>query len=381
MPTTPWVFLLNGVTDVTSSILSASITQGREKYLDNYGGGSLSITINNNSNLANSFSFNAPIFVYNTSVSAGFRDTFTVQQITFNDHPGNTGLSTANIFCVDPLSRTGRYQATAQVLNELITTLQMEAFNSGVLPFDDLYVYSGFYGLGSSVASAQTYTGTVLNQLNLLQATERGLLRSGKAFGSLTAQTVQPVSRGSITNQLTNTFSFGRNTASTVIAYSTFERIQNGVTFINTATISPLGLSSETRTNTASVTSYGAAFYNSSTVDYNATQAQGNGDWIVNTFSDTTDLRFKIGFTDRMQNSSAYNTFLANFPGIGFSLAYRVPGAGSDTTVNVVLEGWTINITPEQTSYELSFSPLTYYQFFTLNSSVLGILDTSRLGW
>ena len=381
MPTTPWVFLLNGVTDITSSILSASITQGREKYLDNYGGGSLSITINNNANLANSFNLNNPIFVYNSSTTAGFRDTFAVQQITFNDHPGNTGLSTATIFCVDPLSRTGRYQATAQVLNQLITTLQMEEFNSDPLPADVLYVYSGFYGLGSSVASAQTYTGTVLNQLNLLQTTERGLLRTGKAFTSLTAQTVQPVSRGSISSKLTTAFSFGRNTASTVIAYNTFERIQNGVTFINTATISPLGLSSETRTNTASITTYGEAFYNSSTVDYNATQAQGNGDWIVNTFSNTTDLRFKIGFTDRMQNSSAYTTFLANFPGIAFSLAYRVPAAGSDTTVNVVLEGWTINITPEQTSYELSFSPLTYYQFFTLDSSVLGILDTSRLGW
>jgi hypothetical protein len=29
----------------------------------------------------------------------------------------------------------------------------------------------------------------------------------------------------------------------------------------------------------------------------------------------------------------------------------------------------------------LNLSPLTYYQFFTLDSSTLGILDTSRLGW
>jgi hypothetical protein len=29
----------------------------------------------------------------------------------------------------------------------------------------------------------------------------------------------------------------------------------------------------------------------------------------------------------------------------------------------------------------MTFSPLQYYQFFTLNSSTLGILDTSRLGW
>jgi hypothetical protein len=31
--------------------------------------------------------------------------------------------------------------------------------------------------------------------------------------------------------------------------------------------------------------------------------------------------------------------------------------------------------------FTLFLSPLTYYQFFTLDSSTLGILDTSRLGW
>jgi hypothetical protein len=140
-------------------------------------------------------------------------------------------------------------------------------------------------------------------------------------------------------------------------------------------------LASETRSDATSVATYGTTFYSSQTVDYDATQAQGNGDWIVDTFSDINDLRFRIGFTDRMQNSTGYTAFLNNFPNIAFTLAYRVPAAGSDTTVNVVLEGWQINITPEQTTYSLSFSPLTYYQFFTLDSSTLGILDTSRLGW
>jgi hypothetical protein len=58
-----------------------------------------------------------------------------------------------------------------------------------------------------------------------------------------------------------------------------------------------------------------------------------------------------------------------------------VPGAGSDTTVQVAIEGVSVNARPEQTLFTVYFSPLTYYQFFTLNSSTLGILDTSRLGW
>jgi hypothetical protein len=379
MPTTNWKFLLNTSTNFTSSILSASITQGREKYLDNYPGGSISITINNNANLADSFNFNDKIYVENVNPVLGFRDIFTVQEITFNDYPGNTGLSTATIFAIDGLSRSGRIQATNKALTQTNTTSQMEQFNGSPLPAD-LNVLALFGGAGNSIASAQTYTGTVLNQLNILQSTERGLLRTG-VLGDTTTLFIYPYARANINGNLVSSFTFGRNTSATVIAYNTFERIQNGTSFINTATISPLGLANETRSDATSVATYGPTFYSSSTVDYNASQAQGNGDWIVDTFSDIEDLRFRIGFTDRMQNSTAYTAFLVNFPNIAFTLAYRVPAAGSDTTVNVVLEGWQINITPEQTTYSLSFSPLTYYQFFTLNSSTLGILNTSRLGW
>jgi hypothetical protein len=179
-------------------------------------------------------------------------------------------------------------------------------------------------------------------------------------------------------------YSFGRNTSSSVIAYNSFNRYQNGLSFINTATISPLGLSSETRTNSSSVTTFGPTFYSASTVDYNATQAQGNGDWIVNSFSDPASLRFELEFTDRSQNSVAYDLFSSFFfapDELLYAVAYREPGDVSDTTVNLVREGWRIDITPSETSYRLFFSPLTYYQFFTLNSTTLGILDTSRLGW
>jgi len=325
----------------------------------------------------NSFNFNDKIYVENTTDLRGFQDVFTVQEITFNDYPGNTGLSTATIFAVDGLARAGRYQAVSKALTQTNTYTQLLQFNSSPLPAD-LVISSG---AGSSIASAQTYTGTVLNQINVTQSTERGLISTGVTSPSKTIQVIYPIGRNEIPSPSSTFYSFGRNTSATVIAYNTFERIQNGLSFINTATISPLGLAEQTRTNTASVTAYGATFYSSSTVDYDATQAQGNGDWIVNTFSDIEDLRFRIGFTDRMQNSSAYALFLLQF-GVGsYSLAYREPAAVSDTTVNVVLEGWQINITPEQTTYSLSFSPLDYYQFFTLNSSTLGILDTSRLGW
>ena len=372
MPTTTWQFLLNGSTDFTSSVLSMSIKQGREKYLDNYSGGSIVLTIKNNTNLASSFSFNDKIYAASETSGTGYRDVFTVQEITFNDAPGATGLSTATIVAVDPLARAGRYQATNVSLTQAATTDQMEQFNINPLPAD-LTVTDVLSSLGDSIASAQTYTGTVLNQLNILQATERGVIRT-QAYGSYTGQWIFPYARNDIDNNVVTAFTFGRNTAASVIAYQDFERIQNGTSFINTATITPQGLAAQTRSNTASVDDYGATFYSSSTVDYTTTQAQGNADWIVNSFSDITSLRFRISFSDRSQNSTAYASFLTTFPDIAFSLAYRIPGAVSDTTVQVVLEGWSINATPEQTDYELYFSPLTYYQFFVLDSDTLGIL-------
>lgn len=384
MATTNWTFLKGGYagTNFTSKVLSASVSQGREKYLDNYAGGTLRITINNTGEYASNFAFNDKVLFYTGNPSLGWQDWWTVQEIDYNDYPGNTGLPTATITCVDALARSGRYQATSKTLTQAATYAQAAQFNSsngGPLP-GDLLISPTVGGSGNSTASAQTYTGTVLNQLNLLNATERGILRTG-ILGAGTNQIIYPYPRNQITNQQVSTVSFGRTASTTVIAYDTFDRIQNGISFINTATVSPLGLAEQTETNAASVATYGAAFYSSSTVDFDVTQADGNAAWIANTFSDPAALRFRISFTDSLQNSTAYSAFFAAGSAVGWSLAYRVPGAGSDTTVAVALEGWNINMTPQQTRWELSFSPLSYYQFFTLNSSTLGILDTSRLGW
>jgi hypothetical protein len=380
MPTTDWKFKYDNTTDFTNSVLSASITQGRQKYLDSYSGGSISITINNNANLAANFTFNTKILVYNNLATADYYDLFVVQEITFDDYPGNVGLSTATILAVDALGRAGRIQATNKNLTQANTLNQLDQFNYTTLPSD--IVFSTSFGGGESIASAQTYTGTVLNQINNINATERGIFTTS-ALGSFTTQRIYAFERVNPYMTL-GSYSFGRNTSSSVIAYNSFKRYQNGLSFINTATISPLGLSSETRTNSSSITTFGPTFYSASTVDYNATQAQGNGDWIVNSFSDPASLRFELEFTDRSQNSVAYDLFSSFFfapDELLYAVAYREPGAGSDTTVNLVREGWQINITPSETSYRLFFSPLTYYQFFTLNSSTLGILDTSRLGW
>jgi hypothetical protein len=378
MPKITWQVEVD-VVDITNTILSMNITQGREKYLDNYSGGVCTFTINNANDVASTFSYGSEVYVTGEtagiSTNNGFLCIYWIQEIVFNDYPGNTGLNTATITAVDWVSRSGRVTANNLILAQNNTGFQLKLFeqsNMGPLPPDMSTTSFG----GSSTAAAITYTGTVNNYLNLLQATERGyvVLRGSILFW---------IPRSEISNLAPITATLGRTTSSSQIAYQTFERIQNGVQFINTATVSPNGLASQTSTNASSVSTYGPAFYSSSTVDFNTTQASGNADWIVNNFSDPASLRFACSFSDVAQNSTALDLWLQECWGTynrTINLVYQVPG-GSSVTTPVVMEGASINVTPESTQFAMTFSPLQYYQFFTLDSSVLGILDTSRLGW
>lgn len=373
MPKVTWT-VLSGATDITSKILSMNIKQGRDKYLDPYSGGSCTLTINNAGDYASGITYGTPIKV-STNGTLEFNSWFWVQEVTFTDYPGNTGLNTATITAVDWMSRAGRILANAFSIASGTASTQMASFqqsSGGPLPSDMLVSGSGPEG---SICSASTYTGSVNNYFNLLVATERGILIPYQNY-------IDPVSRSYVGASLIAT-TLGPTTSTTQIAYSDVQRIQNGTQFINTATVSPNGLASQTVVNSASVTTYGAASFSSSTVDDTTTQAEGNAGWVANSFADPSALRFQCSLTDVAQNATALSSWMSQCWGSdtrAITLSYRIPN-GSLTSVNVVLEGWEINVTPSQTIFNLSYSPQIYYLFFTLNSSVLGILDTSRLGW
>lgn len=362
-------------TDITSRVLSARIQQGRTKYLDPYSGGRLTFTINNSSNYASGIGYGSTIQITNDGGSY-FDLICWVQEVTYDDYPGGVGLNTATITAVDWISRAGRVQATAFSIAQAGTGTQLGTFDyssGGPLPYD---LVLGPTGAGSSTASAITYTGTVANYLNLLQTTERGYI-------VIRASTLYFITRSVVNTYAPIATTLGRTTSTTQIAYDNITRIQNGSQFINRATVTSTGVTDQTSTNSTSLNTYGPAFYSSQTVDYNATQASGNADWIVNNFSDPGSLYFDCSFRDTSQNSTALSSFMFQmFGGANrlVNLSYTVPG-GSPTTVAVVMEGLELTIGPESTQFRMSFSPLQYYQFFTLNSSTLGILDTSRLGW
>lgn len=361
--------------NVTDSVLSFSYTQGRQNYLDQYSGGTLSVTLKNQTNIAQYFTFNSVWQLVDDATSSN--QNFLCQDVVFYDYPGNTGLSTITVSLVDVLARNGRNVVSSVVLAQAATITQLQTlWRTAPYQIGDLQGSGG----GSSTAAGITYSGSMLNYLNLIDQTEKGLL-------NYYAFETNMIPRNYVSSSVSG-FSFTRNvTSATAISYNSFSHDKAGLNFMNNVTVNPNGLASQTATNSASLTAYGNAAQSVSTVDATTTQALGLAQWLSDSQADPEAQTWAIGFQDISQDQTITERFvetIMNSIGSGrriWDLVYRVPGAASDTTVAVVIEGVTINATPEKTDFTVYFSPATYYQFFTLDSTTLGILNTSRLGW
>lgn len=366
--------------DVTNSVLSFSYLQGRQNYLDNYSGGILSVTLNNQSNVAQYFEFNSVWILTDDTVDPG-EQSFWVQGVTFNDYPGNTGMSTITVELADVLARNGR-NVVSNVSLVQNNTVDSAFFLWTTVPYQ-IGAVSG-PGPGSSTARAITYSGSMLNYFNLITTTERGLVY----FFGFSAYIV---SRSRVANSLSG-FSFTRNaTSATAISYQSYEHQRANLNFFNNVTVNPTGLASQSAINTSSFNNYGNSEQSFTSVDATTTQALGMAQFLSQSQGDPNSETFSVSFMDIPQDATITKGMLTAFYGDGINtdaaniriwdLVSRVPGAGSDTTTKVVIEGISVSATPDRTEFTVYLSPLTYYQFFTLNSSTLGILNTSRLGW
>ena len=363
-------------TTYTSSVLSFNFTNGRQSYLDNYNAGALVLTIKNQANESAGFSFGDKIDLLDPS--GNLKYCFYVVEVTYNDYPGNTGLSTASIICQDSLGLMGRLQmnafsvTAASTDNQFLQTSSVPGFKTN----RPAIAMVGTINTGSA-CSAGTYSGSVLNFWNQLVNTERGVI-------AVTEQYVNFYTRTGISTIPLSSYDISNVTGATTIGYQTFERINLGLDLMNQVQTQPAGLATQQATNAASVTAVGAQGFTVSTLDANTTQAFGLAEYLANTLSDTTKQRFVVTFTDVMQSvttsifTQVYSNFTYHSP---MNLTYRVPGAASDTTVQVIAEGFNVSATPAQTTITAYFTPLTYYSFFILGNALFGVLGSGRLGW
>jgi hypothetical protein len=370
-------------TDFTNIVLSFNGFTGRQNYNDNYAGGSFNITIKNDSNQIANFPRGLQIVIFTEESSEIVSGV--VSNIDFNDYPGDTGLSTATIRCVDSISQLGKFQLkdfTGYIETDTIS--QAEKTN----PTFTGFAIPKIQGTpGKSIASAAaSYTGTILNRLNLLVQTEKGLLFAGGL--------IDFVNRNQISNVPMSVTMTRDTVSSTSLAYRDFKRVEAGSNFYNQVTVQPQTVAEQQADNVASQTAYGVSGYAISTVDSTTTQALGLAYWLANMQGDPTTFRYEVTFSDVGNTADAFNDFFDDYQSKILMLSLEWQAQGQPTrVVNTIIEGYNYSGNPSGTVVTLYLSPVEYYQYFVLNDDIYGRLggdgivynqgdiDYNQAGW
>lgn len=355
---------VGSTTYYTTYVRSIDYQWLRRSYLDQFTGNSVRVTLNNQTNVAQYFTFGANLVINDNWY-------FTIIGVDFDDYPGNTGQSTCTVTAMDNLALAGRQTVSNLSLPGVDAQTQLSTVWTTA---NTVLQVSG----GTSVASANTYTGTMLQRLQQNVTCEQSAVQ---LYNNKIILAGRAVSKNSATpaTVFTRATSSGSN-----ISYNEITRIRADLDMANTITVNQTTASPVSASATGST-----AVYGSQSDSVSACDSSNNTDlaqWLANTRSDPTTQRYEITVYDQSQTQGAidqinYVLFADVATWKVCSLVYRVPGAAADTTEYVFLEGCQISVNPERTTYRFYLSPMTYYQYFILDDAVQGILDTSRLGW
>jgi len=364
MAKTNWSFYSPSTLTFTSKVLSASYTTGRATQYDTYSPGGLTITIDNSANYVANFDLADSIRLTDNLVGAVFEQYFWISSIELHDE-GNTGMgSTAVLHCTDLLGRLGRTQVFEQALTGQPTLDQIfNEFNSLVPSSSFIFAVSPG---DSTAAGLASFTGTVLDRINLNMATEQGLLVQFSTDLYLFARSDLASSFSALT--------FDRTTSGTYqIGYSSLQRSGIGENYINAFTVTPTVATPQNAINTVGQSTYGIYTGELATVDNTTAQALSLAQWMTYSRSDPADLSFTITFNDLTNDMTGFYQELST-QNFGVTVKYKVPGGSTTITDYQLIQGWGMEMTPEQTTFTVFTSPLTFYNYFTLDSATNGIL-------
>ena len=355
--------------DFTSSVKYFTYTQGRRSVLDNYGGGTATITMKNDAGQVAgaflSYRQKVEIKVNGAILFNGFRGW--VQSIEYNDTPGNANDATATITLGDAWVLAGQQIATSQVLTS--NTFQVDEIAG-------LQFYPGQFlqnNASSSIRGSLGYAGDYATRLNQIVASDRGKFNNtngNHAYFPFNA----------MSNLIESSLSFGRTASASVIAYQSLDRVKavGNQTYVNSAQVTPEALATQTATNIQALV-VGQSAITVSTLNTTVTDGMNTATWIANSMADASQQSFAITCLDIAQTNLNNFAFLI-IQGAIIQLYYTPPG-GVSTSEWVSVEGLTVRGFPDHTEVDFNLGSFTYYRAFILDDGVMGVLDSSRLGW
>lgn len=278
-------------------------------------------------------------------------------------------LDEAIITVESVLGLLGRTELTAQALTQKNTTTQAEdvavaaGVGANVLPLAN----------GRSTASAQTYTGNVLDIINNLMTTEIGHISETNGKKTPLGNSLPLASLLPRNYDETAGFDFSDNpSASTQLKYDQISFTSAAQNYYTKATIQPEFVATQTS---------GSGIYQltQTSLDFSTSQALSHAQYLVSQYNTTTSTPFSItaSYSNQGSDATRKNTFKS-------FMATTVSRSGALGTITfrsntyyVVIEGLSVTADPSETTITLTFSAFDNNNYLILNNAVFGTLGTS----
>lgn len=351
--------------DLTQYVMSLNFTQGRPTPVSPYSGNSASITMKSYGDIETYVSINDEISIAATPTGGTRQILFRgfVTSRTFDDNPGNGINSTMTVSLNDAMLQAGMANFQDQSLvsvNDQITEI------SDVLP----QIYIAAYPTKVNISTG-TFTTNANQRINEIIAGDRGVILYDYGIPTY----ISTLSFQDVVNTFIN---FGRTTSASQIAYQDLVRVEaaSNSLFYTQATVT--GSASTVTKSSSELATYGRRTFTATTAQSNLVSQ--TAEWYANAFNEPKTVMLNLSFTDVAQNQTALQQFNDMCGYTGFVEVSYTPPGGTATTGYFWPEQMTFNVTVDKTDISMIMTPLTYYNNFTLNNTVFGVLDSSRLG-
>jgi hypothetical protein len=364
--------------DLTSLVLSINIKRGRNRQLDQFNAGTAQVVFNNNSRILDPLNTasiyypyvlpRSPIIIYanGTPIYTGF-----VEDWDLDYQNANQGRMFAR--CVDAFGTLANQQLNAFTPSAQTSGLRV----STVLDRPEInYQGARSIGTGSSTlgAYAVSQDTNVLNYLQQINTSEQGFIYTA-ADGTLTFK-----GRTSVLNPVAGaTFT----TNGTGIPYmSLVNQYGSELLYNYIVTQSPAG-GAQTSSDATSISLYQAQNYNLLNL-LNSTTAEvaGLGAYLLGKYRNPvvrfTGVSCELAALTSAQWSTIFAIDLTSIVSVQKDYSTGTPTSETQTLITSGIEH---RIVPGSHIVSYTFESTDGNQYFTLNDSVFGILDTNLLSF
>jgi hypothetical protein len=357
MATTTWSVFIGGV-NFSSHVLSMNFDLGRRTFFDEFNGGTISLTLRNNTNQCGAI-------VQNAQIEINTFQYFFVTGIQFDE-----GITDAEATCT---------------LTGVDYFAQLHQYIQGMGVLGSTAPLTSMYNTWNATGIAPPYMDTPLTSRSVISTVGPqsddvsfgnwwSLLMQGE-MGSLVSDfdTMYPIPNGYYP---TSWLTFGRS-GTAGIPYSNLSRIVGTEISANNVTVDYI-------TSAATYVIPGAAYKRSYTryTTLTSTLATNQAQFFATALTDTDTISGSLTWTDKAATTANNNTFMSAFsyaPAYMATLEYKLPG-GSATSKRIKIEGVTCNASPAQTTWTVNFTDGSLYDGFQLNTDT-AILGLARFGW